>query len=501
MRLPGPGRMFLLLCILAIYPSIVLGDYAPSFLGTLGGEESWATDVNNSGAIVGCSTDASGRQRAFLWTADGGMIDLGTLGGENAAATGINDAGEIVGWSETADGARHAFLRTSEQEMVDLGVLPGDTASESFAVADIVVGASVGYGSRTRAFFWSVDTNLVELAPLFQGGDTWAFGVNTANVIVGAAVDPSGSRRAVLWGADGKVRDLVASSETTGAAYGINEAGIVVGESRNTSNLSHAFCWTESLGMRRLPDPTRLDSARALSVNNSNQIVGYALGRNKRAVVWGVSRDLVKRFSARVVVLPMPRGMVESEAVAINDAGLIVGYCRGDDGRKRAVVWRLAKKDKSRLSMALTGGLFIPVSSKTRNEFTSAWFRVAVQPFKPARQTRPYLTIDSAVYRLDGPTRARLYEITFGVERGLDPGRVAQHYLAVRAGPYYGALENGTTGASQRKWGLNVNASYGLIFLRSLYAEARYDYFSPLGGYDFSGISLTVGLRLFDLPR
>src|SRR5690349_19736556 len=46
-------------------------------LGTLpGGSSSWAQGINAAGHVVGYSHDASGRQRAFLWTANGGMRDL-----------------------------------------------------------------------------------------------------------------------------------------------------------------------------------------------------------------------------------------------------------------------------------------------------------------------------------------------------------------------------------------------------------------------------------------
>ena len=73
-------------------------------LGTLGGNFSAATGINEAGQVVGASSAVSGggphsTTHAFLWTG-GAMVDLGTLGGESSQARDINEDGEIVGWSQ-----------------------------------------------------------------------------------------------------------------------------------------------------------------------------------------------------------------------------------------------------------------------------------------------------------------------------------------------------------------------------------------------------------------
>src|ERR1044071_6053757 len=67
-------------------------------LGTLGGVEANALDINNRGVIVGYSKDTTMTRRAFRWSG-GVMTDLGTpTSSARAIAQGINDRDEIVGF-------------------------------------------------------------------------------------------------------------------------------------------------------------------------------------------------------------------------------------------------------------------------------------------------------------------------------------------------------------------------------------------------------------------
>jgi probable HAF family extracellular repeat protein len=97
-------------------------------LGTLGGNDTVAADMNDAGQVVGSSDTASG-SHPFLWS-QGKMQDLGTLGGTSGNATNISKAGKVAGNSLTAAGVYHAFLWS---EVPCASPLDGGTADGSAA--------------------------------------------------------------------------------------------------------------------------------------------------------------------------------------------------------------------------------------------------------------------------------------------------------------------------------------------------------------------------------
>lgn len=97
------------------------GAFQYQLLGSLDpGEGFEAVAINDANMVVGNATNGEGHVEAFLRTAENGMMGLGSLGGIESWATDINNQGQVVGWSDS-DGrfSQVAFL-WQDGQMFDL---------------------------------------------------------------------------------------------------------------------------------------------------------------------------------------------------------------------------------------------------------------------------------------------------------------------------------------------------------------------------------------------
>jgi probable HAF family extracellular repeat protein len=89
-------------------------------LGTLGGAYSIAQAINDSGIITGAANTIAGSEHAFLY--DGTMHDLGSFG-LNSIGIAINNLDQVVGYAVTPTFANRAFVYAANTGMVDLNSL------------------------------------------------------------------------------------------------------------------------------------------------------------------------------------------------------------------------------------------------------------------------------------------------------------------------------------------------------------------------------------------
>ena len=187
------------------YAALAEVQYTITGLGTLGGTESTAYDINSLGQVVGGANVASGDEHAFLYTPGSGMTDLGTLGGGYSWACGINNSEQVVGQASTTSGNYPAFLYTPGSGMTDLGTL-NDFGSVAYSINN--VGQVVGGADTTEvgvedqlAWLYS-DGVMKDLNSLIDPASGWtlvkATSINDGGQIVGVGWNGLGQQEAFL---------------------------------------------------------------------------------------------------------------------------------------------------------------------------------------------------------------------------------------------------------------------------------------------------------------
>ena len=341
---------------------------------------------------------------AFLWQ-NGKMRDLGTLGGANSDAFAISDGARIVGEADTAktitdefgkpENAAHAFL-WQKGKMRDLGTLGG---SESRAVDINTRGQIVGFANTKlkdrsgqpirHAFVWQ-SGKMRDLGTL-GGPGSEAVAINERGQVIGVADthrlasngDPI--HDAFLWQA-GKMRDLGHFGALGSDAVAINERGQVVGFSdvKKTPNpysdaMPHAFLWQagKMRDLGTLGGSSKKMRSEAAAINAKGQIVGWsdtdATGKHTSAFLWqnGKMRNIgtlggwshANAINSKTLIVGQfgpPQGWGSaaciwengtmtglegdsSEALALNDAGQVVGTYVTPDVSDHAVLWTLER--------------------------------------------------------------------------------------------------------------------------------------------------------------
>lgn len=319
--------------------------YNVTDLGTLGGANSFAYSINDSGMVAGGANTSdqndSVAQTGFLWYG-GQPINLGTLGGSacpdcssEGAAASAN--GSVAMLSETAipdpngedfcEFNVHRPSRTNHQcsaavwrggILSALPTLPAGHNAQAFFAnkqGEVVGVSEIGVPDftcatpfqvrRFEAVKWSLSGTPTPLAPL--AGDTVSFAF--MNNDVGQAVGMSGlcsnvvlppfagpvAPHAVLWDADGTPRDLTPSGAAgvLSIANSINSRGDVVLNSLMSDGIIHSFLWTPSGGAPQ--DLGTFPTGAVVTVvpccnniNDRGQIVGFSIdaGGNLTALLW-----------------------------------------------------------------------------------------------------------------------------------------------------------------------------------------------------------------------
>jgi probable HAF family extracellular repeat protein len=332
-------------------------------IGTLGGESSYAYDINDDGVVVGAAQTADGAYRAFRWTLAGGLEPLLPLSGDpesrGIAITGDNT---VLGISIAEDGSTRPVLWSSDGAAAELAIpsisgahlTPNDRNAQGTVVGDALFAENAD--ALAHAWVWSPGGGLVDLADQLEVQfESYASAIAEAGQVTGTL--GAGLWRAYLWSPQGGARSLGvpggAPDRTEVTAQGVNGAGQVAGWARllqPESDVvpppeppfptfgSHAYVWSEAAGFTLLPAfPGDVPSeAVASDLNDRGDVVGSAIrpGRDEiNAVAWPRGSAIVPLNGSD----PNP-----SVALAVNRNGVAAGWTSTSaEGADRATVWNI----------------------------------------------------------------------------------------------------------------------------------------------------------------
>ena len=291
--------------------------------------------LNESGAVAGNTGDS----HAFLYR-NGEVNDLGTLGGERSSGTGINDSGQVSGTTELPDdGSLRAPIRAfiySNGVMTDLGVLEGGRGSQGSRInnrGEVTGGADLPPIFGFHAFLYR-DGQMLDLGHL-GGGTSVGYDINDRGQVVGESGSAADGRPHAFLYSDGEMRDLGTLGGNISSAYAINATGQVTGQAFTSSSRLHAFFYTggrmEDLGVL-------LEGGLSIGrgINSKGWVVG--LTDTETGPVAFV-HDGTEMHDLNALLDASGEGWIVYNAYDVNDAGAIAAVAlRGSRRRRCAFV-------------------------------------------------------------------------------------------------------------------------------------------------------------------
>src|SRR5687768_11222577 len=315
------------------------GPYTLIDLGSLGGGDTQAFDLNDSAQVVGYSRTASLQSRAFLWN-DGQMANLGVVNADDyqSAAVDLNGLGHAVGTSTLKNGLpRAALWRNGSIIGLTPELPPYEGTSFAAAINDHgqIAGAIDDDGSLFYDGILWANGSRTALGDL-GGGHTRPADINNAGQIVGPSNTSVelGQPRAFLW-QNGAMVDLglLDAADEDSIANAINANGVIVGTSGrlddNTGVDYRAFVY-ENGAMRAIPVPSF--EAYGIDLNDAGVVVGImrTSGAGPAYHAWIFADGLVTNLNS---LIPSGSGLHLAYANAINNNGEIAGVAFDAQGQ------------------------------------------------------------------------------------------------------------------------------------------------------------------------
>jgi probable HAF family extracellular repeat protein len=304
----------------------IVAGYTLTDLGSIGGSDNYAMDINEQGMVAGYTYDRSnGVTKAFTWKAGTTTWLPSLAGGIRTKAFAINNLGSVVGVSETSV-YDHAVCWTNAK-VTDLGKnTTGETGSHYSQALDIndngvVVGS---FDNRARRWVNNVRQTL-DNPGSWPGSSSNALCINNNGISGGVGQDSNNQsrQRAYKWD-----NALVPMDVTPTGISDYAEIVVVLNDDSlicNTGNNNGRKIYRISGG-----NATLIGDGWATGANNLGAVVGYRTINNQSGEVEVSLWQNGSVVDLNDLVSPISRSL--NEARAINVHGAIVGNFQSASG-------------------------------------------------------------------------------------------------------------------------------------------------------------------------
>lgn len=267
------------------------------------------------------------------------LTELAPLaGGTQAAPADINNLGQIVGNSDYGLGsAVHATLWTNGVA-TDLKTL-GGVSSGALAISNTgqVLGwaytaSPEGGDGEFHNALWNAASPQAPAADLGMRriGHTVLNAVGAPGTLVGTHFNDSGSMSDAVKVVQGTESILNTLGGTSGAALGVNSHGDIVGASqRADGGEKQATLWRGQTAIDL--GVTGALGSQAIAINEAGQIIGSVTSETWATTAWMWDKGQLMRFE--------DLGSGFAAPADINNAGLVVGTSETTSFASRAVMW------------------------------------------------------------------------------------------------------------------------------------------------------------------
>lgn len=289
------------------------------------------------------ATGRAGVMNSFIWTREGGYVQLPNPPGTVAYSYAMSGDGTTVGGRSGFPGATgwHGYRSSQPGVFEDLGVVPGGNhasiqgLSNDASVAVGLAGTDVEFLGPTRAIRWTSATGMVNLGTTRPFHDrSYASGVSRdGRVVVGTSRDgPTGD--AFMWTEAAGMQvlpPLPGSPDGVTYGNGLNfDGSIAVG--RSGAGASHFTMWQNGhvIDLGAVPN----SATWANAVNDDGTVVAgqAAIGASDYAAVWTASRGaefLSDYLVANGVTIPDGYTLIQCYTIS-GDGKVFGGYLRND---------------------------------------------------------------------------------------------------------------------------------------------------------------------------